>query len=77
MLRQGLLLMVAGTGTVFIFLCLMVIVMMIVGAYFKANEARFREEPAESASSAPKEDLASVVAAIAVSLNMKSQSNKS
>ncbi len=71
MLRQGLLLMVAGTGTVFVFLCLMVIVMMAVGAYFKANESRFREE-APSDSQGKPDRMPSVVAAIAVSLNMKS-----
>jgi len=69
--------MIAGTGTVFVFLCLMVIVMMAVGAYFKANEARYREDSsADSGGTAKSEEMASIVAAIAVSLNMQSNTNK-
>ncbi len=45
MLTQGLTLMVAGMGTVIIFLTLMVSVMQVTGAFFKKNAARFREQP--------------------------------
>ena len=67
MLGQGLLLMVAGTGTVFVFLCLMVIVMMAVGAYFKANESRYTD-PVPARESTNGTGLPAVVAAIAVAL---------
>ena len=43
MIAQGILLMAAGMGTVFVFLVLMVLVMQAAGVYFKANEERFRE----------------------------------
>ncbi len=43
MLNQGILLMVTGMGTVFLFLILMVLVMQAIGKYFKLNETRFRE----------------------------------
>lgn len=44
-LTQGLTLMVAGMGTVIVFLSLMVTVMQITGAFFKKNAARFHEQP--------------------------------
>ncbi len=70
MLGQGLLLMVAGMGTVCVFLCLMVIAMQAMGAYFKANESRFMEA---APATQPRKDakagnLSAVIAAIAVSL---------
>jgi sodium pump decarboxylase gamma subunit len=45
MLTQGLTLMVAGMGTVIIFLSLMVTVMQITGAFFRKHAERFREQP--------------------------------
>ena len=71
--------MATGIGMVFIFLCLMVVVMMAVGAYFKANEERYREadSSAPSGAAAKPENIASVVAAIAVALDhMKPNTNK-
>jgi len=69
MLGQGLLLMLAGTGTVFVFLSLMVLVMMFVGAYFKAHESRYLEaEAAKPARKQDRRDMQAIVAAIAVAL---------
>jgi sodium pump decarboxylase gamma subunit len=75
MLAQGILLLVAGMGTVFVFLCIMVLLMMAVGVYFKANADKFLEKEApkqEKQSRGP--DLSSVVAAIAVSLTLSGKS---
>lgn len=45
MIAQGLILMVAGMGTVMFFLTIMVTVMQLTGTYFKKNIDRFREQP--------------------------------
>lgn len=45
MLSQGITLMVAGMGTVLLFLSLMVCVMAATGVYFKKHADRFREQP--------------------------------
>jgi sodium pump decarboxylase gamma subunit len=45
MIAQGLILMLAGMGTVMVFLTIMVSVMQVTGAYFKKNIERFREQP--------------------------------
>ncbi len=79
MLGQGLLLMVAGTGKVFVFLCLMVVALMALGAYFKANEERYRESDSseKSRAGANAENVGSIVAAIAVALDhMKSNTKQ-
>ncbi len=69
MLAQGLLLMVAGTGTVFAFLIVMVLVMMAVGKYYKIHEARFLAvEAPRPPRKQNRDDMHSIVAAIAVSL---------
>ncbi len=69
MLTQGLTLMVAGMGTVIVFLSLMVSVMQITGAYFKKNAERFREQP-ESVSRVERisGDDSDVVAAVVAAL---------
>ena len=48
MITQGLTLMVAGIGTVILFLTVMVLIMQVTGAYFKKNSDRFREKPKSS-----------------------------
>ena len=75
MLGQGLLLMVAGMGTVFVFLCLLVLGMMALGAYFKANESRFMETApaAKPRKAANGSNMPAVIAAIAVSLEHRHQ----
>jgi sodium pump decarboxylase gamma subunit len=45
MITQGLTLMVAGMGTVILFLTVMVSVMQVTGAYFRKNIDKFREQP--------------------------------
>jgi len=69
MLSQGVLLMTAGMGTVFVFLALMVLVMQAVGKFFIVNEARFRAAPAaaparKSAGAGETELIAAVIAAV-------------
>ncbi len=69
MLSQGLLLMIAGMGTVFVFLALMVLVMQAVGRFFIINEARFRAAPPVAAArktvdSSETEIIAAIVAAV-------------
>ncbi|MFU8779687.1 MAG: OadG family transporter subunit [Kiritimatiellia bacterium] len=69
MVAQGLLLLVAGIGTVFLFLSIMVAVMLAVGLYFKANESRYMEQESPQKTTVPHSvDMQSIVAAIAVSL---------
>lgn len=73
MLSQGLLLLLAGMGTVYVFLTLMVLVMQATGRYFKVNEARFRDAvpaaaPRKAAGSDETELVATVVAAITAHL---------
>jgi len=69
MLSQGLLLMTAGMGTVFVFLALMVLVMQAVGKFFIINESRFRvaaPAPAarKTADTSETELIAAVIAAV-------------
>lgn len=67
MLSQGLLLMTAGIGTVFVFLALMVLVMQAVGKFFIINEARFRAPaPAarKTADTSQTEIIAAIIAAV-------------
>ncbi len=69
MLSQGLLLMTAGVGTVFVFLALMVLVMQAVGKFFITNEARFRvAAPAaaarKTANTGETELIAAIIAAV-------------
>ena len=69
MLSQGVLLMTAGMGTVFVFLVLMVLVMQAVGKFFIVNEARFRvaaPAPAarKTAAASETELIAAIVAAV-------------
>jgi sodium pump decarboxylase gamma subunit len=69
MLSQGILLMIAGMGTVFVFLALMVLVMQAVGKFFIINEARFRvaaPAPAarKTADSSETELIAAIIAAV-------------
>jgi Na+-transporting methylmalonyl-CoA/oxaloacetate decarboxylase gamma subunit len=72
MIAQGLLLLVAGTGTVFVFLSLMILVMMAVGKYYKANESRFAEAlPGTRVSRGARVEMGPVIAAIAVGLQRK------
>jgi sodium pump decarboxylase gamma subunit len=70
MLSQGVLLMFAGMGTVYVFLTLMVLVMQATGKFFKANEARFRDAvpaaaPRKAAGNDEGELVAAVIAAVA------------
>jgi len=70
MLNQGLLLLLAGMGTVFVFLTLMVLVMQATGKYFRTNEARFREAvPAAAPRKAAAEDESELVAAVMAAIN--------
>jgi sodium pump decarboxylase gamma subunit len=69
MLSQGITLMVAGMGTVLLFLSLMVCVMAATGAYFKKHAERFREHPeaasrVERISSDDSDSIAVAVAAL-------------
>lgn len=69
MLTQGITLMIAGMGTVIVFLSLMVSVMQITGAFFKKNADRFREQPkpvsrVERISGDDSDVVAAVVAAL-------------
>ena len=69
MLSQGILLMFAGMGTVYVFLTLMVLVMQAAGRYFKVNEARFRDAvpaapPRKAAGNDETELVAAVIAAV-------------
>ncbi len=72
MLGQGVLLMVAGMGTVTIFLVLMVLVMQAVGVYFKTNAARFIEPaqpvPSRKAAGDDNEVMAVMLAAVTAHL---------
>lgn len=70
MLGQGLLLMFSGMGTVFVFLCVMIWIMMSVGVYFKKNEGRFSEDtdPKSASPKVAQESLEGLVAAIAVAM---------
>lgn len=72
MLSQGLLLMTAGMGTVFVFLILMVLIVQATGFYFKINEARFRDvipvAPARQAADTENEVVAVVMAAMTTHL---------
>lgn len=73
MLNQGLLLLVAGMGTVFVFLVLMVVVMQVAGKFFVINEARFREAapeiaPRKAVAGEQTEMIAAVFAAISAHL---------
>lgn len=70
MIRQGLLLMVSGTATVFLFLIVMVFIMKAVGAYFKSHEARYLQKASESENKQRRgSNIEPVVAAIAVALH--------
>lgn len=69
MLTQGLILMVAGMGTVLLFLVVMVLVMQAVGVYFKRHAERFAPAPVVAARTArpatdEQETLAAVLAAV-------------
>jgi sodium pump decarboxylase gamma subunit len=69
MLTQGITLMVAGMGTVILFLSLMVCVMLLVGAFFQKHADRFREQPEAVSrirriSSDDSDDIAVAVAAV-------------
>ena len=69
MMTQGLTLMIAGMGTVIIFLSLMVSVMQVTGAFFKKNADRFREQPGpESRVERISSDDSDVVAAVMAAL---------
>ncbi len=75
MLSQGVLLMTAGMGTVFVFLALMVLVMQAVGKFFIINEARFRvAAPTPAARKATDSSETAIIAAIIAAV--KSHSNK-
>ncbi len=61
--------MIAGMGTVIIFLSLMVSVMQVTGAFFKKNADRFREQPGpESRVERISSDDSDVVAAVMAAL---------
>jgi len=69
MLNQGVLLLIAGISTVFVFLALMVFVMQITGKFFIIYEARFKETVPDTAPRKPVageeiEMIAAVLAAI-------------
>jgi len=69
MLAQGITLMIAGMGTVILFLSLMVFVMYLTGVYFQKHVDRFREqsEPVsriQRISSDNSDEIAAVVAAL-------------
>ncbi len=73
-LSQGLTLMVAGMGTVILFLTVMVSVMQLTGAYFKKNIERFREQPktvnrVKRISNDESDVIAVAVAAVAAYIN--------
>ena len=69
-ITQGLTLMVAGMGTVILFLTLMVTVMKLTGAYFIKNIERFREQPEKTTNRIKRishddsDEIAVIVAAI-------------
>lgn len=72
---QGLTLMVAGMGTVILFLALMVTVMKVTGLYFIKHADRFKEDPQKSTSRLkriPQDDsdeVAVIVAALTAYIN--------
>ncbi len=74
MLSQGILLMVAGVGTVFVFLALMVLVMQAVGKFFILNEARFRTAaPAPAARKTAETSETEIIAAILAAVHAHSR----
>jgi sodium pump decarboxylase gamma subunit len=74
-ITQGLTLMLAGMGTVMLFLTLMVSIMQLTGSYFKKNIERFREQPVGAAnrieriSKDDSDEIAVIVAAITAYIN--------
>lgn len=70
-LQQGLLLLIAGMGTVFVFLSLMVLIMQGVGLYFKRNESKYREDGINGKSPYPSTDEKVLIAAIVAAIKSK------
>ena len=74
-ITQGLTLMLAGMGTVMLFLTLMVSIMQLTGGYFKKNIERFREQPVGAAnrieriSKDDSDEIAVIVATITAYIN--------
>ena len=67
MISQGITLMVAGMGTVLLFLSVMVVVMMATGAFFKKYADRFYEKPVADSRTAraPRDDSDAIAVAVA------------
>jgi len=78
MFDAGFLLLVAGMGTVFVFLSVMVLCMLMVGAYFKAHASRYGEAEASTAGKVPRAggELPPMVAAIAIALRQRAGKGK-
>ena len=74
-ITQGLTLMLAGMGTVILFLTLMVSIMKLTGIYFIKNIDRFREQPPQAANRLERikhddsDEVAVIVAAITAYIN--------
>lgn len=74
MLNQGLLLLIAGMGTVYVFLSLMVLVMLATGKFFQVNEARFRpQRPAPTPGTATDNSEADVIAVVLAAISAHSR----
>jgi sodium pump decarboxylase gamma subunit len=70
MIQQGMLLMIAGMSTVFLFLVIMVFLMKAAGAFFKMDEARYLQIASESENKRKRgNNMEPIVAAIAVALH--------
>jgi sodium pump decarboxylase gamma subunit len=73
MLGQGFILMAAGIGTVAVFLSLMVFVMQVSGAYFRANEERYREKPVPPPPTRAAGDENEIIAAVLAAVTAHSR----